>query len=510
MSHPNTFGRTRQGEALRRSGFSLIEILVVIGLIAFLTAAIVAIIPRVGNAAKVAATKATIKKVDELLNDRINGFRRWIQKQDQQAGTGIPSYVDLGTLALVGGNVAQAKILCVKKLFAQNFAQTYSELPSSIQTANPRSGPQGPGDSGGCLYLILTKGALFDTEPPSAADLKALEIADTDHDGIPEIIDGWGQPLRFYRWPTRLARPAIGSTGLTSTSASGSTPGFVDEVPLIQPSPLAILMTGAAPRSSLGVWAASTHYNQGDKVVSGNPISPTTDQSYSVVYQCVTAGTSGGANPFSGTQIVGTTIADPSPGGPLTWQVLLDPLSVDPDDPFSMVSNSTNLLISETPSSSSPLPPITPNTWSVPLIISCGPDGLLGLYEPNDVPNFGSLAQPKAPPAGVTDLSPFCATPCTTTSPITSNEPKTSIFRMCNRSRTSLCELARPSVVHAAGAVNFAGHHPDPGDAHDAAAQLDAQFRPHPQRCARAADVFRGRSRSRDSRSTAPRRPLDH
>src|ERR1700730_9617846 len=159
--------RPRTGSARGgRGGFSLIEILVVIGLIAFLTAAIVAIIPRVGNAAKVAATRATIKKIDEMLNDRINGFRRWIQKQDQQAGTGIPSYVDLGTLALTNGNLPQAKILCVKKLFSQNFAQTYSEFPQSIQSANPRGGSHSAvTDSAECLYLFLTKGPLFDTEP---------------------------------------------------------------------------------------------------------------------------------------------------------------------------------------------------------------------------------------------------------------------------------------------------------------------------------------------------------
>src|SRR5271170_875552 len=126
MSRATDFSRPRRTKPSRHAGFSLVEILVVIGLIAFLTAAMVAVIPRVGNAAKVAATRATIKKVDEMLNDRINGFRRWIQKQDQQAGTGVPSYVDLGTLSLTNGNLQQAKIICVKKLFLQSFAQTYS------------------------------------------------------------------------------------------------------------------------------------------------------------------------------------------------------------------------------------------------------------------------------------------------------------------------------------------------------------------------------------------------
>ena len=29
-------------------------------------------------------------------------------------------------------------------------------------------------------------------------------IQDTDNDGLPEIVDEWGNPVRFYRWPTDL------------------------------------------------------------------------------------------------------------------------------------------------------------------------------------------------------------------------------------------------------------------------------------------------------------------
>ncbi len=388
MSRPSISSRPST-----RRGFSLIEILVVIGLIAFLTAAMVAVVPRVANSAKVAATKATIKKVDEMLNDRINGFRRWIQKQDQQAGSGVPSYVDLGVLAQVGNNIPVAKTICIKQLFSRTFAQTYSELQSSIQTANPRGGSHQPvTDSAECLYLFLTQGPLFDTEPPSAADLKAIETADTDGDGIPEIVDGWGQPLRYWRWPTRLVRP--------STTSPFGTPGLIDEVPLIPPSPLSVAMIGAAPRPSLPVWTANFGYAPGAKVVAGTVAST----GYSVVYQCVVGGTStNGANPLpGGSSVVGSTITDNT----VTWQVLLDPLSVDPDDPYGIATSNTTF-ISETPSSSSPVPPITPYTWSVPLVVSCGPDGALGLFEPYDTANFGNLAQPMPVPSGVTDASPF-------------------------------------------------------------------------------------------------------
>ena len=46
-------------------------------------------------------------------------------------------------------------------------------------------------ESAACLYMILTQAAVFDTEPPAAADLKGVEVADTDNDGLLEVVDAW-------------------------------------------------------------------------------------------------------------------------------------------------------------------------------------------------------------------------------------------------------------------------------------------------------------------------------
>src|ERR1700733_10697123 len=133
MSRATDFSRPRRTKPSRNAGFSLIEMLVVIGLIAFLTAAIVAVIPRVGNAAKVASTRATIKKVDELLNDRINGFRRWIQKQDQLASGGAPSYVTNSPFSgSFASNPVQTRALAVKYAFRLYFPQVFSEFQTPI------------------------------------------------------------------------------------------------------------------------------------------------------------------------------------------------------------------------------------------------------------------------------------------------------------------------------------------------------------------------------------------
>jgi type II secretory pathway pseudopilin PulG len=51
------------------------------------------------------------------------------------------------------------------------------------------------------LYALLVEGqgplgSVFNRD-----DFTDKEVSDTDGDGMPEFIDGWGEPLQFYRWP---------------------------------------------------------------------------------------------------------------------------------------------------------------------------------------------------------------------------------------------------------------------------------------------------------------------
>jgi len=39
------------------------------------------------------------------------------------------------------------------------------------------------------------------------APVDVSDLGDTDGDGNMELIDGWGNPIRFYNWTTRLVRP---------------------------------------------------------------------------------------------------------------------------------------------------------------------------------------------------------------------------------------------------------------------------------------------------------------
>ena len=57
-----------------------------------------------------------------------------------------------------------------------------------------------------CLYLILSTS--FVGGQPAIGAIPSSNIGDLDGDGMPEILDGWGQPLQFVRWPVGFT-PAV-------------------------------------------------------------------------------------------------------------------------------------------------------------------------------------------------------------------------------------------------------------------------------------------------------------
>jgi prepilin-type N-terminal cleavage/methylation domain-containing protein len=51
------------------------------------------------------------------------------------------------------------------------------------------------------LYAILIEGVGPLGNVFSREEFRDNEVGDTDNDGVPEFIDGWGEPLQFFRWP---------------------------------------------------------------------------------------------------------------------------------------------------------------------------------------------------------------------------------------------------------------------------------------------------------------------
>lgn len=61
-------------------------------------------------------------------------------------------------------------------------------------------------ESSELLYLVLTEGDVLGLPPSDIGGIDQNMIGDTDGDGNLEFLDGWGNPLQFYNWPTRLIK----------------------------------------------------------------------------------------------------------------------------------------------------------------------------------------------------------------------------------------------------------------------------------------------------------------
>ncbi|MFN0198824.1 MAG: type II secretion system protein [Planctomycetaceae bacterium] len=201
----------------RRNGFTMIEILVVVGIIALLAAlSLMAFRGFVGNA-RVKATQVTVKKIDEIMHKRMQAFNRWIESQAVEA-PGRPDYVhdtDYAYLSATPGDEDfrdQALVLARKNRFREFFPQQFSDVPAG--GSFPPAGFTTANQNAECLYYIIMNAQTFGGEAVDDGAFIDAEYADADGDGLMEFVDNWNNPIRYYRWPTRLIRPGGGSVDL--------------------------------------------------------------------------------------------------------------------------------------------------------------------------------------------------------------------------------------------------------------------------------------------------------
>ena len=226
-----------------------------------------------------------------------------------------------------------------------------------------------PTASAEALFVLLSSGSTFGTSDPGGDLLTERELADTDNDGLREVVDGFGNPLRFYRTPTRLLRPAFPA----AAGYDGTVPDAVAESQTVGGG-------RADGRHELAAYATG-----------------------SVVGEFATAAQILFENALPGTE---PSVPDDADRSDAYLPTLGSVLRADPDDPYARVGidfadpfgNGRSYPAGAGPAAFEKLFH-TPTTWYRPIVVSAGADGDLGLFEPQDRDRFGHLAQPREPVA---------------------------------------------------------------------------------------------------------------
>lgn len=259
----NRRGYPRQAAGPVRRGFTLLELLIVITIISILTTMIaVASVTFIGQA-RAAATRTTIRKVDEAILERVSAINRWHQRPITRlrhdwvirgwenewrqalspfAGTSgfneaelvlsrkgvlremLPVYQPVRPAVGDSSNdaaIEQGELVRAFWFWAQYDTDNDGVLNTSEKSdmfdkitdwdLDSSNGLQSLDRPGEVFFYALLNAPVFGGQRVLEDDFKQSELKDFDPDpttgtadGFLELVDGWGNELRFYRWPTRL------------------------------------------------------------------------------------------------------------------------------------------------------------------------------------------------------------------------------------------------------------------------------------------------------------------
>ena len=214
--------RGRNRSARRRPGFTLIELLVVIAIIGILILLTASAVFRLIGTQQGANTKSELSRLEGELQ------KQYRAATDRFAGEPIPDtgpYVNAAavvkSMATVNGIYKRdlAQVIWVKLRLKQTFPNTFNEalnpypMPANTNYANQlgllgyntanTTNPQ-PWESSACLLMALGRSEDGGGVRPEDIGVNSFihDFGPTPSGGtVKGLIDGWGQPLAFCRWP---------------------------------------------------------------------------------------------------------------------------------------------------------------------------------------------------------------------------------------------------------------------------------------------------------------------
>jgi len=246
---------TSESRQLTPRGFTLVEMVVVTMIISVLASMILFAMSTAQEKARREKTKAMITTLDRLIMERWNQFHtRRVVPVATSSGYDVASAMNQMRDPAVSRQVKQRLRLDGLRLAMRvEFPDRWSDLglPQGTGTEPPTHFQSGvyrayqlhfnqyweplkdkhSGDATAaannlrefqgaeCLYMIIN----YAVGDGSMSGLfKESDIGDLDQDGYPEILDAWGTPIAFIRWPAGFRQGAPGApTGFVSDRQPG-------------------------------------------------------------------------------------------------------------------------------------------------------------------------------------------------------------------------------------------------------------------------------------------------
>lgn len=199
--------------AARRTSraFTLVELLIVLAIIAILASLVLGALYASQEKAKAEQTRRTIAKLDSIIRARWDTYRtRRVNIAPRDKNENFRTYARtqlLARWALQRGDLPDR----YSDIFNPNPSTLADAYKEAIQYFRDLYNVQNDPDvslndyleliddenqSAECLYLIVTVGL----NPGDLVQFSESEVGDTDGDGMPEFLDGYGQPISFLRW----------------------------------------------------------------------------------------------------------------------------------------------------------------------------------------------------------------------------------------------------------------------------------------------------------------------
>jgi prepilin-type N-terminal cleavage/methylation domain-containing protein len=226
-----------------RRGVTLVELLITMTIMAIIAAAVLGTAAAAIESGREKKTQSTIAKIHSLLMERYASYETRRIDVDPRITRAIDAWVaqaatpaDFQARSTARGQMlADARLLGLRELMKKEMpdrgedvnhvVQVLSQPPPLAQIYFRRAQQLPSGatlSSAECLYMVVMS-ATGDGEARTL--FTKQDIGDTDDDGAPEFIDGWGNPISWMRWPAGVV------SDLQPLSADGTRPGIVDHDP---------------------------------------------------------------------------------------------------------------------------------------------------------------------------------------------------------------------------------------------------------------------------------------